>query len=280
MASTNKANRRQHWLAQFYQRQFAEPMFSAKICVFEFAKRRWEVDRTPYGIGWEKDHLSVYVDTGNRTDQADQFLRDIVENPAAPAMQRLAVNAPLEIEERAHVARFIATTIARCPNMIQAVMQDARRDAPPDALAALETEAKKWRKKVGLPSKADAVTEFIKPNYLQDMWTWIKSFSERILHWEWNIFEAKPDQPFVTSDYPVFARHFVEDHPAEVTFPVSSRVGLFFIAGGTLNPNIDTSNVVEEINKRTLERAREFVIARHPGFPGDAVLRNKRAVEL
>ena len=46
-----KAARRQHFIARFYLRNFAEPMFSDSLCVYDLRKRRWE-KRSPEGVGW------------------------------------------------------------------------------------------------------------------------------------------------------------------------------------------------------------------------------------
>src|SRR5437870_7108396 len=37
-----KPARRQHFIARFYLRNFAEPMFSDNLCVYDMRKQRWE----------------------------------------------------------------------------------------------------------------------------------------------------------------------------------------------------------------------------------------------
>src|SRR4051794_2366089 len=102
-----KRNRRQHFLARFYLRNFAEPMFSENLRVYDRSKRRWE-SRSPDGVGWYP-HLCSMIDMeGNRTDAYDQYLKQEVEDPATPAIKKLAAGTILDPNERAAVAAFIA----------------------------------------------------------------------------------------------------------------------------------------------------------------------------
>jgi hypothetical protein len=50
-----KAAKRQHFIARFYLRHFAEPMFSDSLSYYDMKQQRWE-RRTPDGVGWFK-HL-------------------------------------------------------------------------------------------------------------------------------------------------------------------------------------------------------------------------------
>jgi Protein of unknown function (DUF4238) len=78
-----KPVKRQHFIARFYLRNFAEPMFSDNLCVYDMRKRRWE-RRTPDGVGWSP-HLCSLIDMhGKRTDEFDQYLK-LVRKQANPA---------------------------------------------------------------------------------------------------------------------------------------------------------------------------------------------------
>jgi hypothetical protein len=46
-----KPAKRQHFLARFYLRNFAEPMFSDNLCVYDVREARWH-RRTTAGVGW------------------------------------------------------------------------------------------------------------------------------------------------------------------------------------------------------------------------------------
>src|SRR5262245_26853559 len=118
-----KAARRQHYIARFYLRQFAEPMFSDNLCVYDMKNRRWG-KRSPDGVGWFP-HLCSMIDMeGNRTDDFDQFLKRRVEDPAAPALRKLAIGEMIDLGERAAVAHFVALTAARSPEMMNGVITE------------------------------------------------------------------------------------------------------------------------------------------------------------
>lgn len=79
-----KPARRQHFIARFYLRNFAEPVLSDNLCVYDLHKKRWQ-RRSPDGVGWFP-HLCSMIDMeGNRTDEFDQFLKQQVEDRVLPA---------------------------------------------------------------------------------------------------------------------------------------------------------------------------------------------------
>ena len=96
-------------------------MFSRNLLVLDMKSGRWE-RRTPKGVGWSS-HLYSFVDaTGRRTDAFDKHVKRQIEDPAAPALKKLAVGGDLDGEERAAVAGFIALTAARNPQAIKDAM--------------------------------------------------------------------------------------------------------------------------------------------------------------
>ena len=116
-----KPARRQHFIARFYLRNFAEPAFSANLCVYDLRKHRW--DRlSPRGVGWFPHLFSMIDMDGNRTDEFDQYLKREVEDPAAPALKKLATAGALDSGERSAVALFISLTAARSPKLMNSVM--------------------------------------------------------------------------------------------------------------------------------------------------------------
>ena len=58
-ATMKKPARRQHFIARFYLRNFAEPMFSDNLLVFDLRSHHWE-KRTPHGVRWFKDLYSMF----------------------------------------------------------------------------------------------------------------------------------------------------------------------------------------------------------------------------
>src|SRR5262249_23497907 len=133
--------KRQHFIARFYLRNFAEPIFSNNLSVYDMSKRRWE-RRTSAGVGWFP-HLCSMIDLeGDRTEDFDHSLKFNCEDPAAPALKKLPTGESLEANERASVALLGALTAARSPELIKSVMTDYVNVLPPADRAELDTLVK------------------------------------------------------------------------------------------------------------------------------------------
>jgi hypothetical protein len=208
---------------------------------------------------------------GKRTDQFDQILNQKVEDPAAPALKKLAAGAVLDPSERSAVACFIALTAARSPEAANNALAAQLDRLTPVDRAELDELIQLWCGLVGRPLDPKAHAEFMKPSSLGAMWVWSKSLQRRVLAWDWHVVTTAKESPFVTSDRPVFAQ---EDGagPCVVSFPVSSEVALIIIAGGYFREPRDTVEAVSAVNRQTMHRAREFVVACKEGFPGDDAL--------
>lgn len=262
-----KAARRQHFIARFYLRNFAEPMFSDNLNVYDMRKQRWE-RRSPDGVGWFP-HLCSMIDMeGNRTDDFDQFLKQQVEDPAAPALRKLATGELLDLNERAAVALFIALTFARSPDLMNGISTTHIGGLSTAERAELDELVKLW---CGWTSKAydsKSHSEFLKPSSFGAIWVWSQSLQRRLIEWEWHMIQTSRDRPFVTSDCPVFAHWDREQDTRLVSFPVSSEFALVVINGGQLNERRDRANKAATINRHTLDRATEFVVGCKEVFPG------------
>jgi hypothetical protein len=272
-----KAARRQHFLARFYLRNFTEPMFSDKLCVYEMRKQRWE-KRSPDGVGWFP-HLCSMIDMeGNRTDDFDQFLKRWVEDPATPALKKLATGGALDSGERAAVALFLTLTAARSPEMMNGVAMQHLGGLGTSARAELDELVKLWCGWTGKPYDAKSHSEFLKPSSFGAIWVWSESLQHRLLEWEWHLIQTTRDRPFVTSDRPVFAQWDREQGIRLVSFPVSSEFALIIITGGQFNEERDRANEVTAMNRQTMERATEFVVACKEAFPGAEFLPGERGL--
>jgi hypothetical protein len=143
-------------------------------------KRRWE-RRTPDGVGWSP-HLCSLIDIGGkRTDEFDQYLKVVVEDPAVPAIKRLATGAVLGADERSAVAMFIALTAARAPEMMKGIVLGHRAKLSESDQAALEDLVKIWCGIVDKPYNAKAHGEFLKPSTFGAIWLWSLSLKARLL---------------------------------------------------------------------------------------------------
>ena len=121
-----KPARRQHFVARFYLRNFAEPTFSDSLLVYSRQGARWE-KRTPNGVGWFPHLFTMIDDAGIQTDDFDRFLKVHVEDPAAPALKKMAEAEGLNENKRPEVALFIALTAARSPNLLRTTTNEHRQ---------------------------------------------------------------------------------------------------------------------------------------------------------
>jgi hypothetical protein len=215
---------------------------------------------------------------GNRTDDFDRFLKQQVEDHAAPALRRLATGATLDPGERAAVALFIALTAARSPDMMNGIVTEHLGGLAPAARAELDKLVKLWCGWTGKPYDSKSHSEFLKPSSFGAIWVWSQSLQRRLLEWEWHLIQTTRDRPFVTSDRPVFAQWDHEQDMRLVSFPVSSELALIVIAGGQLNERRDHATEVAAMNRQTLHRATEFVVACRKTFPGAEILAGGRGL--
>jgi hypothetical protein len=266
-----KPAKRQHFIARFYLRNFAEPMFSDNLCVYDIRKRRWE-RRSPDGVGWFR-HLCSMIDAeGNRRDDFDQFLKLNVEDPAAPALKKLATGETIDGSERSAVALFVALTVARSPELMNSALAGYLDKLSTGDRQELDALVKPWGDRTGKSYGAKSHSEYLKPSILGGILAFSQNLQDRLLQWEWRLVRTTRDRPFVTSDWPVFMWRDRERDAGFVTFPVSSEVALIVIAGGQFNEARDRAKEVYEMNRRTMGRASEFVVACRECFPADDLL--------
>jgi hypothetical protein len=261
-------NRKQHFSAQFYLRNFAEPMFSNNIWVYFLQERRWD-KRSPKGVGWHP-HLCTVIDmVGNRTDEFDRLLRQEVEEPATPVLKRMAKGEAPNATERAAVALFMALTVARSPEMMQGVLSQHRENLSPGARQEQDDDIRTWCALTGQNNDENASLEYHKPGLFRAMWRMCQRTQARLLAGEWHFVHTTRDKPFVTSDWPVYAE-YDEQGRAMVAFPVSSEVALIVAYGFQFGLRPD---VVRAINSLTMTKAKRFVVAWKQDFPGDDALK-------
>ncbi|QDV88991.1 hypothetical protein RAS2_00500 [Phycisphaerae bacterium RAS2] len=263
--------RRQHFIARFYLRNFAEPLFSDNLCVYDIRKQRWE-RRTPEGVGWSPHLCSMIEMDGTRTDAFDQYLKLHVEDPAAPALKKLAIGGSLDNEERAAVAMFIALTAARSPQPMSTLLEGHLSGLAESDRAEIDALVRLWCQWTQTRYGPNAHREFLKPSSFGAIWVWSQSIQRCLLQWEWHLIHTTRDKPFITSDRPVLAQWDRTQNVRLVTFPVSSEVALVIISGGQFNDARDRSIEARALNLGTMDGATEFVVSRSQTFPCDDFL--------
>ena len=178
----------------------------------------------------------------------------------------------MDASERSAVALFIALTAARSPELMNSAMVAHVGRLPHADRAELEDLARLWCHWTRKPYDSKSHSEFLKPSSFGAIWMWSQSLQSRLLQWEWRLVSTAREQPFVTSDRPVFAQWDRNEDVRLVSFPVSSEVALIIIAGGQFNESRDRTNEVSAMNHQTMDRATEFVVACKETFPADEFL--------
>ena len=263
--TNQKPCQRQHYVSQFYLRQFADPMFSQNLQVFLCKTGEWET-RTSKGVGWSPHLLSYYNDEGRRTDEFDQYLKRTIEDPAAPVLRKLANAESITDDERNVAASFIALTASRTPEMLGSSIGDHVAKMSDDERKSIEGAAEAWCASSSLKYSASAVQDFLKPSQLGAMLLWAQSVQKRLMAWKWHAVSTTVSHPFVTSDRPVFMER--DNGISLVGFPVSSTNALIIYSDCMLRNDHTLEENLRAVNFQTIDKATEFIVAPSQTFPG------------
>ncbi len=136
----------------------------------------------------------------------------------------------------------------------------------------LDVLTKIWCDCTGQEYETDSNAKFLKPGQFGGVWVWAKSLQHRFLQWQWDIRQTTRDKPFVTSDRPVFMEWDKEQDFRLVSFPVSSEIALIINNVGQLREGPDHEQEVHVLNRQTMDRANDFIVACSDSFPGDDFL--------
>jgi hypothetical protein len=263
-------SRRHHYIAEFYLRNFTEPMFGRNLFVYERKTHKWD-PRTPKGIGWFPHLYTMLDDFGERTTYFEKFLADHIETPIAPIMKK-AATAPEQLThiERENIAMFIGVTAARTPSMVKETLDEYFDDLPIDDIAELKDLVKVWCSITGRNYTAKSKNDFMKPSMFRAILIWAASLRDRLIKWNWTFIRTARNRPFITSDSPVLAQK--QGDIRLVTFPISSEISVV-ICNTSLANKTDRENDVITMNRGTMQDAKEFVICHMNSFPCDTFIK-------
>ena len=265
-------SKRHHFIGQSYLRNFGDPIFSDSIFCYVRKTKKWE-HRTPNGIGWAKHLFSMINDDGQKTDGFESWMSQYVESPAAPAFKKAAESPEtLSLDERAAISFFIGITAARNPSMMATTQQQYLSNLSDDRASELEERTRQWCEIAGRNYDERSRIEFLKPSVFGSIVIWAMSLRERLLSWNWTFIRTDAENPFVTSDSPVFSERESMDGIHLLGFPISSEVALIANSEGQIRSDTTSLESVRAVNMQTLARASEFVVCRKPSFPADNCL--------
>ena len=263
-----KPSARHHHNPVLHLRQFAEPMFSDSLCVFERKTGRWDTGRrTPGGIGYARHLYSSWDIQGQRGDHFERFLTTIVDTPCADAIKKAGVDPwSLSRDERVLVARFVAFAAARTRNLLEVTECNRLRDNPTD-----EWLLREWCKMTGKEFTSNADGELLRSSLFRAATTCAVRWMERILPWKWHFLRTTRDAPFILSDWPAAGTFDIGHHL--LTFPISTEIALVTSSHpGVGLPHGGTVDDVRAINLRTMHHATKFLVCNKKSFPGDDFL--------
>ncbi|HEV3385146.1 MAG TPA: DUF4238 domain-containing protein, partial [Gemmata sp.] len=175
-------SKRHYDTPEFYLRQFAEPMFSESLRVFERKKGRWDPNRrTPKGIGWNRFLYSSYNFSGERVDHFEHFLTEYVDTPCAPVMKKAAIDpSNLTREEQELFALYVGFAAARTRNLIESVETQHLKTNPTD-----EELLKLWCETIKKPISSDTDRQLLRTSLFGAVVLCAVSWQLRILSWKW-----------------------------------------------------------------------------------------------
>jgi hypothetical protein len=272
-------SKRQHYLSQFYLRNFANPMGSKNLNVYFRNNGKW-VTRTPKRIGWKSHQLTIVDDNGNYTDKYDRFITENIESPAAPIIQSIstAKNANLHdlSEEEIHlISMFISVIATRSPSLMESAFKSYTDSLATTTKKELEEAASQWRTIENSTNKT--IDNFLKMIKVGGLFKWLPTLYSRILGWNWHLITTNQFNPFITSDRPVFAQQN-DKNIKMIGFPISSEVALI-ISNGIIRSDCDSDSHIKAINYQTMVNANEFIVSSQTNFPGSDCIENWRKCE-
>lgn len=213
-------SRKHHFVAQFYQRNFANPMFSDNICIYESRTQAWSIGhRTPKGIGWFPHLYNMTAENAQRTDAFEDFLQKYVDGVAAPVMKKAACEPEnLNKQERESIALFIGFALARTPEIMHSTQDDGLSKLSDNRSTELIEMAIEWCRSIGKPYTDRSLKEFLKPGLLKAVVSAALSIRDRVLQLHWSFVRTTEDEPFIISDWPVYAEHDPKSNTRSLAF--------------------------------------------------------------
>ena len=158
-------------------------------------------------------------------------------------------------------------------------MMDSTREGyfekpPTEELDDLEQVVRMWCAITNQTFSEKSIRDFLKPSQMGAIIIWATSIRDRLLRWKWTFIRASRQNPFITSDWPVFAQHDAEGDIRFVSFPISSEVALLINSSAEIRSDIDPYDGVRVLNRQTMDRAQHFIICHQDSFPGDTELKD------
>jgi len=292
----------QHYLPRFYLRQFLAPELvregQHKVWVRRRGNPTWEA--------WPPKKLAALEDLytgkdaqGNRNDFAERYFHKIESKMGKILKEHIRREHPLDTETKAVVAYFVALQLLRVPHTHREIGRRMKEYAENWARQlcenpqAFEKAKREYEANTGRSLGDDFTYDKMDPSrYIIEVskgWKVglpLEAWPEIGLEFwrmSWTFLRTDAADPFITSDDPVFvgpkaapgSLQGILVHPeVEVTFPIAPTVAVFMAARGTGWPLYMRAlpGMAEEVNRRVLLIADEYIVSSQRTFPGDHLL--------
>jgi hypothetical protein len=259
--STNMGN---HYVPQYYLHGFAED------------GRIWAHDRVA-SRSFHTQPKVIAHESGMYPDEVEQYLANLIENPAKTAIDKVRNLAPLDDADRLALANYIITLWKRVPEGRRRAaerMPVVAASVKADVLAKIDHLAAEDPSFLLVADEKRAQIASIISHYEEDPPPdiWQKSlrteFTPRVvdslLSMEWRYLHTK-DLMFLASDNPVFffAHEGIGQPTSELTLPFSNSVALWANRSKNLPSSIIQASpvAVRELNRRAAYNATRFVFS-------------------
>ncbi len=219
---------------------------------------------------------SVANQTKYWSEETEQQLANLVEDPAKPAFDKIKVRQPITPRDKWMLSRYIITLLKRVPARRAKMLSRAPalwRETMDKVAKVIEEEKRTVPSSSAYLDQMQRQLDDIPPDFLDVIpplvWEQVLSpemtiEAVRVIHqMKWTFFVAQPEKGFITSDNPVIYTEGKGLKPpeGELVFPVCRDVALWAHWTNTLGeayyPVIKT--VLDEINFWLVSSASDYV---------------------
>lgn len=275
-----------HYVPRYYLKGFTEASTSEMMFVYEKGTDKLFHTQVK-NIGNEK---------GLYTDEIEAILANDIESAANPILKKLRDFQNISVDEKLIFSRYMFSMFLRVPKRLDWMIEKSPKILD-KTFSDFENQLKGLAEKH--PDKAELVEQRIKElhdirknkadEYVKEMWLQnIPSAIDRppvktLAEMEWRFFKNDDNQPFLTSDNPLF--YFSEigigNEKSEVSFPLSKNLVLWAKWKMTVPPgfHIARNQFVKEINRRTVSNASKFIFSPQTAN-WISILLNKKNIRL
>lgn len=245
--------KRHHYLPIFYLEGFIDPTNEPYVWIYE--KGNSSVRKaTANNIGVQKGFYTFTTKERGKDSNTIENAFEKVETACAPVLRKIRNFKNLNKKEKSNFSLFLALMILRVPNFRENIIKSLND----------------FKQKI-LSSQNDTK---IDPNYDLKMAISISQnpiFAQIFSKMKWVFIEATGDFKFVTSDNPLSCCDPIRNQKSlyetglinknvEVTFPISSSLALLASWNGQEGfRKAKNSQIIEDINRRTISSASRFV---------------------